>query len=83
MNNQGYKNLMRLSSLAQLEGMYYKPRIDHELLEKYNEGLIILSGCASSELGENLRMDNYEEAKKIARDHSSVTMGLFVKSLRA
>ncbi len=66
MNNTGYQNLMRLSTQANLEGMYYKPRLDHELLEKYNEGLIILSGCASSELGENLRMDNYEEAKSIA-----------------
>jgi DNA polymerase-3 subunit alpha len=66
MNDQGYKNLMRLSSKANLEGMYYKPRIDHELLEEFNEGLIILSGCASGELGENLRADNYEEAKSIA-----------------
>lgn len=72
MNNQGYKNLMRLSSLAQLEGMYYKPRIDHELLEEYNEGLIILSGCAGSELGENLQMDNYEEAKSIAAWYKSI-----------
>lgn len=66
MNNQGYQNLMRLSTKANLEGMYYKPRMDHDLLEEYNEGLIILSGCASSELGENLRSDNYEEAKSIA-----------------
>ncbi|MDN5275706.1 MAG: dnaE [Candidatus Saccharibacteria bacterium] len=66
MNQKGYENLMRLSSKANLEGMYYKPRIDHDLLEEYNEGLIILSGCASGELGESLRIDNYEEAKKIA-----------------
>lgn len=66
MNNEGYQNLMLLSSTAHLEGMYYKPRIDHDLLEKHNAGLIILSGCASSELGENLKTDNYEEAKKIA-----------------
>jgi DNA-directed DNA polymerase III (polc) len=66
MNNKGYQNLMRLSTIANLEGMYYKPRIDRELLEEYNEGLIILSGCASGELGENLRSDNYEEAKSIA-----------------
>lgn len=72
MNNQGYKNLMRLSSTANLEGMYYKPRIDHELLEKYNEGLIILSGCASGEIGENLRNDNYEEAKRIATWYKSI-----------
>lgn len=72
MNNTGYQNLMKLSSIANLEGMYYKPRIDHELLEKYNEGLIILSACASGELGENLRVDNYEEAKSIAAWYKSI-----------
>jgi len=72
MNNTGYQNLMRLSTIANLEGMYYKPRIDHDLLEQYGEGLIILSGCASSELGENLRSDNYEEAKKIASWYKGV-----------
>lgn len=72
MNKQGYDNLMRLSSIANLEGMYYKPRIDHDLLEQYNEGLIILSGCAGGELGENLRSDNYEEAKKIAQWYKSI-----------
>ncbi len=72
MNNKGYENLMKLSTTANLEGMYYKPRIDRELLEKYNEGLIILSGCASSELGENLRSDNYEEAKRIATWYKEV-----------
>ncbi len=72
MNNTCYQNLMKLSTTANLEGMYYKPRIDHELLEKYNEGLIILSGCASGELGENLRADNYEEAKSIAAWYKSV-----------
>ena len=72
MNNVGYQNLMMLSSLANLEGMYYKPRIDHELLEKYNEGLIVLSGCASGEVGESLRMDNYEEAKRVATWYKSI-----------
>jgi len=72
MNNQGYQNLMQLSSIANLEGMYYKPRIDHELLEKFGEGLIILSGCAGSELGENLVSDNYKEAKDIASWYKSV-----------
>ncbi len=72
MNNQGYKNLMQLSTIANLEGFYYKPRIDHDLLEKYNEGLIILSGCAGSELGEQLQIDNYEEAKKIAEWYKSI-----------
>lgn len=66
MNNRGYRNLMQLTTIANLEGFYYKPRIDHDLLRQYGEGLIILSGCAGSELGEQLQTDNYEEAKKIA-----------------
>lgn len=72
MNEQGYKNLMKLSTLANLEGMYYKPRIDHEILEKYNEGLIILSACASGEVGEKLRHDDYEGAKEVAQWYKSV-----------
>ncbi|HEX6462281.1 MAG TPA: DNA polymerase III subunit alpha [Candidatus Saccharimonadales bacterium] len=72
MNNKGYQNLMQLSTLANLEGMYYKPRIDHELLETYNEGIIALSACAGGELGENLRTDNIEEAKRIALWYKSI-----------
>jgi len=72
MNNQGYQNLMQLSTLANLEGMYYKPRIDHELIEKYNEGLIVLSGCSSSEIGNCLRNDNYQAAKDIAIWYKSI-----------
>ncbi len=71
-SDQGYRNIMQLSTLANLEGMYYKPRMDHEILEKYNEGVIVLSGCASSELGENLKVNNYEEAKRIAAWYKSV-----------
>ncbi|MFZ2991613.1 MAG: DNA polymerase III subunit alpha, partial [Candidatus Saccharimonadales bacterium] len=72
MNQQGYQNLMQLSTIANLEGVYYKARIDHEVIEKYNEGLIILSGCAGGELGENLSKDNYEEAKRIALWYKSI-----------
>ena len=72
MNNQGYQNLMQLSTIANLEGMYYKPRIDHEVIEKYNEGLIVLSGCAGGEVGESLSSDNYEEAKRIASWYKSI-----------
>ena len=72
MNEQGYKNLMQLSTKANLEGMYYKPRMDRELLELHNEGVIVLSGCASGELGENLRVDNYEEAKEVAKWYRSI-----------
>ncbi|MDZ7744892.1 MAG: DNA polymerase III subunit alpha [Candidatus Saccharibacteria bacterium] len=66
MNQTGYQNLMRLSTIANLDGMYYKPRIDRDLLEKYNEGLIVLSGCIGSELGDSLRQNQYEHAKKTA-----------------
>ena len=72
MNNTGYQNLMQLSTLANLEGMYYKPRMDHEILEKYNEGLIILSGCASGEVGEALRAGDYAQAKEVAQWYKSV-----------
>lgn len=72
MNNQGYANLMMLSTKANLEGMYYKPRIDHDLLEEFNEGLIVLSGCASSEVGESLRNDDYKAAKEYAEWYKSV-----------
>lgn len=72
MNDQGYRNIMQLSTLANLEGMYYKPRMDHEILEKYNEGVIALSGCASGEIGESLRADDYEKAKEIASWYKSV-----------
>ena len=72
MNEKGYQNLMYLSTKANLEGMYYKPRLDHELLESHNEGLIAMSACASGELGEHLRLDNYEEAKKIAQWYKSI-----------
>ncbi len=72
MNETGYQNLMQLTTKANLEGMYYKPRIDHELLEKHNEGVIALSACASGEIGENLRVDNYEEAKEIAKWYKSI-----------
>ena len=72
MNNKGYQNLMQLSTIANLEGMYYKPRIDHELIEKFNEGLIILSGCAGSEVGESLQGDDYEGAKNIANWYKSI-----------
>ncbi len=66
MNNKGYMNLMRLSSIANLEGFYYRPRIDHALLEKYNEGLIVLSGCIGGEVGDALKQDQYQQAKEVA-----------------
>ena len=72
MNNTGFHNLMKLSTRANLEGMYYKPRIDHELLEELNEGLIVLSGCASGEIGVALKEDNYDRAHEIAKWYKSI-----------
>lgn len=72
MNNTGYKNLMKLSSTANLEGFYYHPRIDHDLLEKYNEGIIALSACMGGEVGSAIRDDNYDGAKEIAAWYKSV-----------
>lgn len=66
MNNTGYQNLMRLSTIANLEGFYYKPRFDHELLATYNEGLIVLSGCMGGEVADALRREQREQAKEIA-----------------
>ena len=66
MNQKGYQNLMRLSTIANLEGFYYRPRIDHDLIEKYSEGLIVLSGCMGGEVSDALRAGQYEQAKKTA-----------------
>ena len=71
MNNTGFHNLMKLSTRANLEGMYYKPRIDHDLLEELNEGLIVLSGCASGEIGVALKEDDYDRARDIAKWYKS------------
>ena len=72
MNNTGFHNLMKLSTRANLEGMYYKPRIDHDLLEELNEGLIVLSGCASGEIGVALKEDDYDRALEIAKWYKSI-----------
>ena len=72
MNNAGFHNLMKLSTQANLEGMYYKPRIDHDLLEELNEGLIVMSGCASGEIGVALKEDDYDRARDIAKWYKSI-----------
>lgn len=72
MNDKGYENLMKLSTISHLEGFYYKPRIDHDLLEQYQEGLIVLSGCIGGEIGDNLRQGLYDEAKSVANWYKQV-----------
>jgi DNA polymerase-3 subunit alpha len=61
-NNQGLANLFKLSSLASLEGFYYKPRMDHDLLAKYFTGIIATTGCPGGEIQTRLRMGAYQEA---------------------
>ncbi|MCC6418324.1 MAG: DNA polymerase III subunit alpha [Gemmataceae bacterium] len=62
----GFKNLIKMSSLAFLEGYHYKPRIDKELLEAHSEGVICLSGCAAAEFSDYILRDRLDEARKVA-----------------
>ena len=71
-NYQGYLNLMKLATIAQLEGFYYKPRIDRYVLEKYSEGLIATSGCASSMIPRALERGDEEEAARLVRWYQDV-----------
>ncbi len=65
-NNTGYQNLMKIVSRGFLEGFYYRPRIDYEVLEKYHEGIIALSACLAGEVSNNLLKGFYAEAKDAA-----------------
>ncbi|MBQ6313889.1 DNA polymerase III subunit alpha [Candidatus Saccharibacteria bacterium] len=72
MNNKGFENLCRIMSRAEEYGKYYKPRTDHEDLEKYNEGIICLSGCMGSEISEAIRAGDDERAKELVKWYSGV-----------
>ena len=65
-NNEGYKNLSKLVSLSFVEGFYYKPRIDKEILEKYHENLICCSACLAGEVNQAILKNDMEEAEKVA-----------------
>ena len=65
-NTEGMHNLFRLASLASLEGYYFKPRMDRELLETYHHGIIATTGCPSGEVQTRLRLGQYDEAKRVA-----------------
>jgi DNA polymerase-3 subunit alpha len=71
-NRTGWQNLIKLSSAAYLEGFYYSPRIDRELLAQHSEGLIALSGCMSSETSWHLRRDDFESALGVAKAYSDI-----------
>ena len=65
-SNEGYKNLIKLVSIGFVDGFYYKPRVDYELLEKYSEGIICLSACLAGDVQQQILAGNYEKAKEIA-----------------
>jgi DNA polymerase-3 subunit alpha len=71
-NNTGMSNLFKLSSLASLEGYYYKPRMDRELLAEHASGLIATTGCAGGEIQTRLRMGDYASARKAAADYQDI-----------
>ena len=71
-NEKGWQNLCALTTKAWLDGYYYKPRIDHDIMAEHSEGIICLSGCAGSEISEAIRADDYEKAKELAKWYQSV-----------
>ncbi|HEX2955841.1 MAG TPA: DNA polymerase III subunit alpha [Chitinispirillaceae bacterium] len=71
-NNEGWKNLMRLSSIGYQEGFYYRPRIDMEVLRKYNKGIIATSACVAGAIPQALLEGNREKAKKITEEYLSI-----------
>ncbi len=81
-NNTGYRNLMRLATLAQLEGFYYKPRVDRQTLEAYSDGLIVLSGCGSSELARRLKRGQDQKAREVVGWYRDVFQGRYYLELQ-
>src|SRR3989344_866497 len=71
-NNEGYRNLMKLTSIAHLEGYYYRPRFDKETLKKYSKGIVCTSSCALGEIAQNLINNNYNQAVKVAKWYQDV-----------
>ena len=65
-NKKGYKNLIKLDSIAYVDGFYYKPRIDYKLLKEHTEGLVCLSGCLAGRVSKRLLQNDYEGAKEAA-----------------
>lgn len=65
-NNQGYKNLLKLNTIAFLDGFYYKPRIDYKVLKEHSEGIICLSGCLAGHINQCILQRRFEDADKLA-----------------
>jgi len=71
-NQTGWQNLIKLISKANLEGFYYRPRVDKDLLREHHEGLIALSACLGGEIGRCLMAGKYDEAKRVALEHEEI-----------
>ncbi|MDA0986783.1 MAG: DNA polymerase III subunit alpha [Bacteroidetes bacterium] len=71
-NEIGYKNMIKLTTLGHIEGFYYKPRIDYQLLSQYSEGIVCLSACAGGIVASHLVNNNYDEAKDVAKMYKDV-----------
>ena len=82
MNQTGYKNLLALTSIGYLEGFYYRPRVDKELLKKYNEGLIATSACLAGEVTSYAAAGNYESAKLSALSYMEIFPNRFYIELQ-
>src|SRR5215216_1073129 len=82
-NAVGYKNLVKLSSLAYTEGFYVKPRIDRELLAKYGEGLVVSSACLAGEVATHLMEGRYDAAKQAAEWYANLFDGRYYLEVQA
>lgn len=71
-NNLGYSNLMKIVSEGYINGFYYKPRIDHDILKQYSQGIIALSACLGGEVQQYILEDNYEKAKEVALKYRDI-----------
>ncbi len=71
-NLQGYKNLIRLVTISNLEGYYYKPRMDKEILRQYHEGIVCLSGCLGGELSQTILSGDSEKADELVREYQDI-----------
>ena len=71
-NQIGYHNLIKLVTIGELEGFYYKPRVDKETLRKYSEGLIALSGCLRGEIPQTLLTKNFAKAKELVKEYQDI-----------
>ncbi|EKO39485.1 MAG: DNA-directed DNA polymerase III PolC [Solidesulfovibrio magneticus str. Maddingley MBC34] len=82
-NMTGYKNLLKLATLGHTEGMYYKPRVDKELLGQYGEGLIALSACIKGEINQKLLKEGKDQARAMAKEYASLFPDRFYLEIQA